>query len=242
MEWVADSYACIDIAEVMLTEVEELIQESIQNDDVIPYLKVKIKNCLENCRSPLDYVANYIFDTYCKSEYTRQELRNLGHTYFPIRNKKHGRHQFDWYIENNYKTLPLKKPKVVEIIESKQKFKNQLWLSHLTKLINENKHRNLTRNHKEHIATINHYAEDKFGNVFSNNVCIGTNGNGIVVDGHSLDHPSAASNPYFKNFTASYYYEYFFTDLELPVIDTLQQILISVKTTISELECALTED
>jgi hypothetical protein len=240
LEWVDDSYACLEIAEIILEEVDELIQESIQHDDVIPYLKVKIKNCLENCRSPLDYVANYIFETYCKSEYTRDELNRLN-IYFPIRNLKYGKKQFEWVISNNFRNLRSKNPSVVTIFESKQKFNGQLWLSNLSYLINKNKHKNLTKNYKEHVGTINHYVEDQNGNVFSNNIVIGGNPSmGIVVDGHSLTDPSAVNNPYFKNLSATYYYDFLFTDLELPVTSTLKQIIEGVKKTINELEIVMT--
>ncbi|WP_199880698.1 hypothetical protein [Bacillus massiliglaciei] len=105
-------------------------------------------------------------------------------------------------------------------------------------MINENKHRNLTKNQKRHRATVNHYATDKYGNVFSGNVSIG--GNGIVVNGHSLDDPSAANNPYFKNYTATFYYEFIFTNLNSPVSETLLQIVEGAKQTIDDLALAIT--
>lgn len=43
--------SCLDIAEVMLDELEEMILESIKDEDIIiTYLKVK-GNYLENCCS-----------------------------------------------------------------------------------------------------------------------------------------------------------------------------------------------
>ncbi len=99
---------------MMLDNIQELINESVTHSDVIPYLKVIIKNFLENCRSPLDYTANYIFFTYCEIEYTAQELRSFS-VYSPIRYKPRA---FNSCILKNYRTLSTKRPDLVNVFES----------------------------------------------------------------------------------------------------------------------------
>lgn len=237
MEWLKDSKACLDIAEIMLDEVEELIQESIQHEDVLPYLKVKIKNFLENCRSPLDYSANFIFIAYCKSNYKGEALKRRGKVYFPIIPKKLGKSSFYRQISENWKGLRQTNPTIVSILEECQHFSTVPWLNNLTYLINENKHRNLTKQKQEKKAFQVHNLVLPGNIIIKNATSYGENGPNIVnYNGEIFNSETAMNHPTAKSFEATLYVDYYFTDLQLPVIPTLKQIFEGTKKTINNLE------
>ena len=81
MNWYKDSLLCLNEAEEIIQQIEELEKNSIHDIELLERCKPKIKNCLENCRSPLDYISNYLFDTYCKENYTFKQLKNIKHNY-----------------------------------------------------------------------------------------------------------------------------------------------------------------
>lgn len=236
MEWLKDSKACLDIAEIMLDEVEELIQESIQHEDVIPYLKVKIKNFLENCRSPLDYAANFIFIAYCKSNYKGEALKRRGRVYFPIIPKRLGKSSFYKQINEDWKGLRETNPKIVPILEDCQHFSTVPWLINLTYLINENKHRNLTKQRKEEKGVHVHNMILPGGNIFNNVQSFGNGGHDIVINGVPFDSSTAQSHPHVNNYNATFYVEFFFTDLNTSVIPTLKEIYVGTKRLINDLD------
>lgn len=239
MEWIDDSKACLDVSEVMLNDLEEQIKVSINQPDLIPYIKVNIKNILENCRSPLDYSAVYVFDTFCRSEYnsnTEIRKKRAAKPSFVITEDAK---TFKNDMENRFKNLYKHHPEIYNVFKSAQSFNGDPWLDNLTALVNTNKHRNLSKHRKEHIATINHYAEDIYGNVFANNTIIGNPESAIMVNGQSVTGSNAANNPYFKKYNATFYYEFIFTDLDSPVIKTLEDIYNGAKNVINELESIL---
>lgn len=230
MEWLDDSKACLTVAKTMLTELEELMNDSIRNPNVIPFIKVKIKNCLENCRSPLDYAANYIFDTYCKSEYTERELKRKK-IYFPIRKQEP---LFNVCIREDFRKLITKKPDLVDILKKFQSFNGDLWLQQLTSLINENKHRNLSKHVKEkttHVKNI-HYDGVTIGKLETNAETP------LQIGDTKIDFINPCPYDYIYE-KASVKIEYFFTDLNLSVIPTLEAIYKGSSSVILELQNAI---
>lgn len=227
MEWLDDSKACLDVAQTMLKELEGLIQESLIKPEVVPFMKVKIKNCLENCRSPLDYAANYIFDTYCKSEYTERELKKKK-TYFPIRYQEK---LFEICIREDFRKLPQKRPDIVEVLKKIQSFNGDPWLQNLTKLINENKHRNLTKQAKEQITTIKNA---QIGGIILENFTTVNVETPIQIDNTKVDFINPS--PLDHLFDASVQIEYFFEDIGLSVLPTLSRIYDNAYSLILELE------
>lgn len=238
MEWLDDSKACLGVTQTMLEEIEVLIQESILNDDVVPYLKVKIKNCLENCRSPLDYAANFIFHTYCKMNYSEKELKRLK-VYFPIIIPKEGKdekYEFDKSIKVNFKGLINSNPAIVEILESCQGFNTNTWLQDLTFLINENKHRNLTKQNRDIASHIRSYTDENnnsFVDIFS------SNSNGIVMGGIPLDEKILKARTQGQNVDATLLINYYFKELNKLVIPTLKDIYEGTSLVIKNLESTI---
>ncbi|MFE4036181.1 hypothetical protein [Priestia sp. YIM B13489] len=237
IEWLDDSKACLDTAAVMIEEVEQLAQQSIKDESAIPYLKVKIKNCLENCRSPLDYVANYIFDTYCRNNYTKKELHKFGKPYFPIRKTDS---LFDICIRDNFRNLLNSRSDIVDILKSCQQFKNSTWLQDLTSLINENKHRNLTKQNDETHTTIRDlnftHGGVEIGGI--SNITFVTSGHTtpIKYGGGNLDFSGETSYPFVNKMDTDVKRYFFFRDLGRPVTPTLKEILEGTRDVIGKLE------
>ncbi|MGG3662109.1 hypothetical protein [Bacillus gobiensis] len=233
MEWLDDSKACLDVARIMLDEVNELIQDSIQNDDLIPYLKVKIKNLLENCRSPLDYSANYIFDTYCRKLYTKKELRRFGKPYFPIRKEKHS---FDVCVRDEFRKLSTRRKDIIEIFESCQAFNGSSWLQNLSFLINENKHRNLTKQKKSHEYDLKHLDINVGGTrIFFDDVRGSDVGTLIKYEDEEIN-LTDSSKKYINTVDGTVSVTYYFKDINANVLTTLSEIYNGSIRVINELE------
>lgn len=238
MEWLDDSRACLDISEMLLGKIEEMIPESIQNAVLIPYIKVKIKNCLENCRSPLDYAAQFIFDEYCRVHFIEKEKKkpekkqNLDpNIYYPVRDSVAG---FEQAI--NYMFFPLKetKPEIIELFKRGQLFSdpNNPFLHTLNSLTNENKHRNLTKHEKEQTT---HVKNIRFNGVTIGELIAVNTETPLQIGDTKMDFikPSRYDHIYDE---ASVKIEYFFADLKLSVIPALESIYSGANSIINELE------
>ncbi|KGI85394.1 hypothetical protein JY98_03830 [Exiguobacterium mexicanum] len=233
MEWLEYSRACLNEAHQQLVEITNGVEELELAEELDPTLRVKIKNFLENCRSPLDYSALFIFDTYCKTEYSPEKLKHQK-TYFPIRDN---RNKFDGCIKKEFKGLKEKSPNVVSILLSHQPFKKgNSWLHNLSRLVIDNKHKNLTKSNRyengvsaSSITLIN-------GNVLKNIVSFDNGGANIMIGDIPFDFKNADSHPYVKSFDATFYTVLRFDDLDIPVSKTLKEIYEGTCNVINDLE------
>lgn len=230
MEWYRDSIACLEVAELLLLDIEEKQREAIRDNNILPFLKVSIKNCLENCRSPLDYAANFIFDTYCREKCKPEKLKKISHKIqFPIvKDPQNFNGHIHYYFEG------LKNKKIIQIFESSQKY-NVTWLDDLTKLVNENKHRNLTLQNINNTTRINHGSLggriNFYGTTFSGNT------NDLVIDGKMYS--GFEMTKAFSNIDATFDRKYMFADLNKDVLQTLQTIVIETRKVIDALHDVL---
>lgn len=218
MEWLNDAKACLNVAREMLVEAQELQEQALENEIYIPYFKVKIKNFLENCRSPLDYSAQYVFDTYCKVEYTGKE-RKSKKPYFPIRAT---RKEFNELIASDFRKLLEKKCEIVKMWENVQSFNSSEWLRDLNRLLNKNKHRHLTKQNKLRTTHVPHLQIGT--NTFVNSIFKNT-GTDIVVNGQPFNFGDPNFPDSIRYFGETTNTEFIFSDLDKSIIPTLQQIL-----------------
>lgn len=229
MNWYKDSLLCLNEAEEIIQQIEELEKNSIHDIELLERCKPKIKNCLENCRSPLDFVSNYLFDTYCKEKYTLKELKNKRNNY-PISYKENSFHN---YLNREFRNLTTIRYDIVKEIKNTQPFKNNnQWLSHLTSLVNENKHARLTSNKSEKYI---HTGNMKFGGInFSNNTLINVGVplsiNGIEYDLINTFPPGSNPNEVTSKYTT------YFEELNMSVIETLRDIHRGVSEIIKAIE------
>lgn len=242
MEWLDDSKACLEVARAMLDVIERQINASIQQEKIPPSLNVTIKNLLENCRSPLDYGANYIFEAFCKEEYaSNNEIKNKGASkpQFPITTKPD---VFEKNMENKFKNLKSNYPNVYEEIKKVQPFNGELWLNQLTLLVNANKHHSFTpqtRTKHEHIRTF----DTETGRILSSfpkGAIHVENSTNVFIGGMPWDQINQVPLPtQDRGYEISTWVDIIFTDIKSPVLPTLTKIYDGVYSVINNLEIAI---
>lgn len=227
MEWYEDSIACLNVAKKLLSDIEEKQSLSITDDTFIPYMKVDIKNFLENCRSPLDYAAQYIFVEYCKDGYLKKEnqkkkkeKRNNPRIYYPIRKNESS---FATEIDRLYFPLQNSHPEIVTIFQKGQLFSSpdNPSLHYLNELTNENKHSHLTKHERQLETNLRSYKDDR-GNTFTN--VYSSNNNGFVINGMPIGDMSINVILEGKEINVTIIAEYYFKDLNKSVLPTLKSI------------------
>lgn len=232
MNWYKDSLLCLNEAKELIQQIERLEENSIHDVDLLERCKPKIKNCLENCRSPLDFVSNYLFETYCKEKYNTEELKWKRNN-FPITYKKD---KFHRYLKTEFKNLNTVKHDVVKIIEKTQPFsRNEQWLKHLTSLVNENKHARLTFNKAD--KTIN-IKKLEFSGVTMTNVTMTNVGIPISIGDKSYDLINSFP-PSSTQIDVTAKNNIIFEELDIPVVETLKAIHENVLETINSIQKCL---
>lgn len=234
MEWFDDSIACLAVARELIGEIQAMTQESITDIRLMPLLKVKIKNCLENCNSPLDYVAQYIFSTYCPNEYTQKELKRYKKVYYP--KPVPDEIKFNLNTKEYFRSLITKRPDIVKVLENSQPYKSDPWLAHLTTLINENKHRNLTTQERRDVGVHANHITMSNGMQIQNIRSFGNKGHDVVINGIPFDSQSALNHPTVSSFGATFYVEFIFKELNLPLVPTLKDIYAGTYSVIQDLK------
>lgn len=236
MDWYRDSKACLNIAEQLIIEIENMTDETVKHKHLIPYMKVKIKNSLENCRSPLDYAAQYIFNEYCRSEYLAREQKKPANKqlltpniYYPIRKNATA---FDLAINKHFFILKNKNPDVIKIFKNGQLFENseKPFLYHLNTLTNENKHRNLST-HKRNTEAL---VSGSFNGITIKNSTFKNVDSAILINGHNINFVDPS--PYDHFFDTQVEIEYLFKELDLSVVPTLKDIHHGVSLIIHQLQ------
>lgn len=231
MQRISDAKLCLSEAQKMLVEIEEIYNKNVYKEQLPPVLKIKIKNFLENVRSSLEYATNYIFYTYCASNYTNKKLAEISRKiYFPIYDDKS---HFDKCINNKFKGLSTNN-EILELFEKCQPFSGEKWSRYLGDLCNKNKHVKLTKHNRTESGTIM-YFEDIFGVKIKNCTFSGCK-HGMVYNGVPLNNNNINYNPYIKSFIGNINTEYIFEDTNTPVLGTLNEIMNGSKYFINSIE------
>lgn len=226
MDWYRDSLLCLSEAKETIAQIEKLEVDSIHDAELLHSCKPKIKNCLENLRSPLDFVAKFIFDSYCKDNYSAKELKRM-RVYYPINNSSE---KFAKCIDTKFKGLNTTRSEIVEIFESTQPYSgSDQWLEHLNTLVNENKHNRLSYSKID--KTINIGEMSILGNTFSDITMVNV-GIPLIINGEKYDlinnFPPEGS---YRDISAKN--KMTFKDLDLPVIEALNEIYDNILCTVN---------
>jgi hypothetical protein len=127
-----DIAALLTKAEQQLVDIMKEYDASLHAKTIHAALKVEIKNYCENLRSVLDYLAHGIREKYCPSENPKDIF------YFPITPDVK---QFTGQVARSYPGLQNANVAVWNALEKCQPYQpNCVWLGHLSKVNNENKH------------------------------------------------------------------------------------------------------
>lgn len=229
----------LDDAKFLLTDAKEQLEitqkfyeESINQKEISPVLRLKIKHFLEDIKSSLDYTAFSIFNTYSIDHIKMQLVDHQRQVCFPV---KHTEKKFDTFILNVFPELNNKNPKIVEILKSVQPcFNNTTWYNDLNELVNKNKHRYLTPQHKKETTHI-HYMKDVFGNTVQNctfeNVAVP-----VAYGDHAVDFTISNPDPFVNELRSTVWIDFLFSELGKSVIPTLSDIYYGAIKIINEIE------
>ena len=137
MARIHDIEANLQVADDLLHQITLDYQTALNERQVDPVLYVKIKNLLENLRSPLDYLASEIAE--------RQLSLGPSHRcYFPVACENAA--AFSAHVRQNLPGLDTKHADVYAKLEAVQPYNSGgcAALAKLSKLVNENKHNRLS--------------------------------------------------------------------------------------------------
>lgn len=232
MEPINDANSLLDFSSTTFNLINKLYSESVYEEDLPPTLNILIKNYLENIRSSLDYIANYIFDTYCSSEYNPKDLESIKRSiYFPIcKNEK----KFNQIINKKFKGLS---KEFVDILEKYQPYKNNQWIKNLHEISNKSKHIELIKNTRVESGKVN-YLVDKNNNQLIN-VKFENCSHAIVIDGVALTNKNTMNFPNIVNYDGDIKAEYYFKITNTPIISTLNDILSGSKSILDDFKKVL---
>lgn len=189
----------------------------------------------------MDYAAVYVFDTFCKNEYTSNRQKKNRWYEKPAFIITDDQENFKDEMYKKFKYLFENHSKIYNVFEKTQSFNGDPWLNDLTNLVNTSKHRHLTKQTKE---TTTKFSMQYAGITINNATSISRNDGTLVnINGTKVDlvNPS----PYDHLFSdTSVSVEYFFEVSEvseLSVLPTLHAIYIGTNLVITDLEKLLLE-
>lgn len=135
MTWYDDSILLLDEAKEQLNDLKAIESAAVRNEDLLNRAKPKIKNFLENCRSPLDYIVNDAVNTLNLKGKSK-------HIYFPI---TYNYKCFDSTINYFFGDIKRRFPDLYSFFEKYQCFYgNDQSTGYLSHLVNNNKHQELS--------------------------------------------------------------------------------------------------
>lgn len=234
-DWFNDSIACLNVSKNTIKYLEKLTQQAINDETQVPYLKVHTKNTLENLKSPLDYSANYIFDTYCRSEYvSNNEIRKnrANKPQFPLTDTKP---KFQKEMDGKFKNLEQNQPEIYDLLKSMQYFNNRKWIKLLNKLVNDNKHNFLTKHALKEYGIQAKSLKLINGNTLTNIGAFDNGGHNIVIDGIPFNEHTDPTHPYVVDYEADFFYKFYFANTDNEVVETLHKIYEEIEKYIHQL-------
>ena len=197
-------------------------------DTEIPFkIRSDIKHFLDNANSILDFTAFELYQTYSIHHLDNVTYENRQHrVYFPYKVKKS---KYEEYINKTYPNLLEINSDIFRALEKYQKYGNSQWRKDLHQLVNQNKHKNLSLQKKTKYHQVNEINIPNMFNItggqinFENNVVIENNQMTQYNDFDSFkkDFEDRGNIDTFRIFV--------FTDLKVPVLKTLGEILLGIK-------------
>lgn len=227
-----DSLLLIEDSKRILEEITNIHNRDIVSGHDSPLLRIRIKQYLENINSALDYAAFYIFKKYCAEHIMKEEPDKYSfresRVYFPCLDD---RKKFDNYINDRFKYLREEHEELVNILARFQPFPaRSKWLKNLKLLVNDNKHRELMQQKKQHRTEINKLTASNNSSI-SNLTIISENG--ILPFVFVNEDGSKAK---VTSFDGQVKYEFIFPELKEPVLLVLERIMKSAPTVIENIQ------
>lgn len=208
----------LDCAEKSLEEIKEKYNEYTSLPEVPLELKENIREFLGKVNSSLEYQAFIVFSRCCEDSIPPQKLeRARSRVYFPCRDTENA---FRFYIKDRFPGLNENGKLFVDLFEEVQPYNvENKWLSLLSTLNNGNKHRALSKQYRNKKVKI---VNGVIGGVTLKNVTLEGFGTPIMYGNTPIEFEG--DNPFHKNFNYSTDITYVFSEINRPVLTTLENI------------------
>jgi hypothetical protein len=193
--------ALLDEADEQLTYIEAAYQDSLDQHKLPGLLKVKIKNCIENQRSALDYLGRLVTERHGKGAFR----------FYPLAQDPN---EFASLMDRNLPGVASARPDIRDVFARWQPY-SEPWLRTLNQLARTNKHNTFsaqTRN-EEHRREVR-----KAGGVVSWGQGVRF-GPGVSIMGETVD-PATQRTP---STVDVIYVAWFFDDPNVSVMPTLRE-------------------
>lgn len=227
-----DSKLLIEDSEKLLSEIKIIHDRDISSGKDTPLLRIRIKQFLENINSALDYAAFHIFKEYCAKKIQENEPGKFSfresRVYFPCLDD---REKFENYINDRFKYLKDENEELINILAKFQPFPTRSkWLKNLKLLVNNNKHRELTQQKRQHSTQINRLTASNNSSI-SNLTIISEDGTlPFVFLNNDGSHAEIIS------FDGEIKNEFIFPELQSPVLPVLVRMIKSAPTVVEDIE------
>ncbi|MFS8606332.1 hypothetical protein LRO89_27580 [Priestia megaterium] len=147
-----NSRLLIEECEETLEQIKNKFDEAFQDPSIKEITIPKVKSFLEHCRSILEYIAKDIFEMVIPIEQRTRKLNSKGkdkEVYFP-----YGKYRkiFKSSVSKNLPGLKNSDPVIYNLLESIQDYQKEsdnVFLTYMCKLTNDNKHDDLTENERK---------------------------------------------------------------------------------------------
>ncbi len=126
--------------EKSLANIKNIYDQSLHDKDIPAFLRIDIKNVMENLKSALDYMAQDVAVMISNQKANNAALRKK--IYFPYGKNKQ---DYDFSIKKNLPDIEITRPDIYSLIEDIQPhICGNAWLYDFCQILNENKHNSLS--------------------------------------------------------------------------------------------------
>ncbi len=233
-----DSKILIEDAKNLLKEIEFLYERDLKNGFVSSVLRVRIKQYLDNVLASLEYATYEIFSKYCAKHISSNKLKGSeSRVYFPSLDEKI---KFDNYIDNRFPKLVEEKPEIVDILAKYQPFPTRpKWLKHLKLLCNNNKHRYLSNQVHQTHTHIDNLRFPGGGGISGITLVTQGDTSPVAYGDYPLDLENPNNLPQGVSYKGAVVKDFYFAEINEPVLKTLKRIYRSAPTIILDLDTIL---
>lgn len=214
--------------EIFLEKIYVRYSEIPPADSEIPFkIRSDIKHFLDNANSILDFTAFELYQKY-SVYYLNHETyeKTKDYIYFIYKEDKN---KFKKNMNMIYPNLGETNPDIYQAFEKHQKYGNSQWRKDLHQLVNQNKHKNLSLQKKTKYHQVNKINIPNMFNITGGQINFENN---VVLENNQMTHYND-----FDSFKKDFEHRgnidtfriFVFTDMKVPVLKTLEEILLGIK-------------
>lgn len=209
--------------------------EAYNNDEIIEIARAEVKTCLEHLRSPLDYIAQHLYDNYSElSKYGARNNKKGQKVFFPLGKDNK---QFKKKMDIQYPSLEKVGNGLFSLFREiqRQRSDKYKWIIDLMLIVNPHKHHSLVGHQKRQ-------NEDLY-NIGNNAIVIGANSKNVTLRGNIINGVNTG-NHFFEDMSKlpdklslngvpmikeRYDVKFLFDKLELEIVPFIHDCKIQIK-------------